>query len=334
MSGSGRERARVGVAIAVYNDERYLEATLAALAAQTLRDFHVVLVDDGSSDGSAALAEGFAARMSIEVVRAQHQGRHRAKQLSWSLIPETAPYLLVLDSDVVLPPEALARMVALLDGQPEVAAVSAQARAFTGRPYGRVQAFWEDLYLRHNRDEAGNARWIVGGSVMLRRAALADVEVREDLGEDNDLSEKLRARWRLLLPPDLVAEHHGVPTSLLGLLRRFDREGVRVCALVRAYPGSRQLGNVARLVPLGLIGAGAVGAVTAQPWLCAGALLGLVGYTGLFVVVSRRVPADVTTRAAAALLFTAGNLAFGLGYAREWLRGREGHLMREPRRAH
>ena len=49
--------ARVSVIIPVYNGEEYLPPCLDSMAAQTLGDMEVILVDDGSSDGSGALCD-------------------------------------------------------------------------------------------------------------------------------------------------------------------------------------------------------------------------------------------------------------------------------------
>jgi GT2 family glycosyltransferase len=324
---------RVSIAMAVYNDERYLPLTLDALVAQTWRDFELLVLDDGSTDGSAALAERYADRLPLTVVRAPHRGRQLAKQASWEAVAKRDLFL-VLDSDIVLPPDGLARMVALLDADPDVAAVSARARADATRPFGASQAFMEDLFHDSNSDEQGNGRWIVGGCALFRRAALAGIEVRTDVGEDNDLSEKLRERWRLLVPRDLVATHYGVPTTLWGLLERFAREGMRVRTLLRAYPETRQLGNVARLVPLPLALATVAGAATGQIWLALAAAGALAAYVGAFAYASRKVTARPLDRLAGALLFTFGNLGFGVGYVREALRARSVDIMRDPKRTY
>src|SRR4051794_41824217 len=53
---------RVSVVVPIYNVEAYLAECLESLAAQTFEDLEVIMVDDGSTDGSAAIAESFAAR--------------------------------------------------------------------------------------------------------------------------------------------------------------------------------------------------------------------------------------------------------------------------------
>jgi hypothetical protein len=220
-----------------------------------------------------------------------------------------------------------------MESDPRIAAVSARTLAFVGRPLGPSQRFLERFFFAVNSGGRGEGRWIAGNCVLLRRRALEGLEVRSDIGEDNDLSQKLRERWRLVAPEDLVADHYGVPTTLAGLLRRASREGIRVNALLRAYPGARQIGNVARLVPLPLAVVGALGivlaAVAGAEWLAALAAFGLAGYVAALLVVSRGVPGTLAERLGGALLFTLGNLGFGWGYLREALRGRSA-VMRDP----
>ena len=53
--------ARIAVVVPVYNAGEYLPLCLASLAAQSFADFAAILVDDGSTDGSAALCDALAA---------------------------------------------------------------------------------------------------------------------------------------------------------------------------------------------------------------------------------------------------------------------------------
>ena len=52
----------VTLVIPIYNVEDYLPRCVASIQAQTCRDFEVVLVDDGSTDSSGVLCDGYAAR--------------------------------------------------------------------------------------------------------------------------------------------------------------------------------------------------------------------------------------------------------------------------------
>src|ERR1700712_258901 len=111
---------RVAVAMPVYNDERYLPLALSALAAQTYRDFRLTVVDDGSTDGSATVAESFADQIPMTLIRAEHRGLRTTKRAAVEAAPDEAEFVLILDSDTALPEHAMQRMVELLDRDPQV----------------------------------------------------------------------------------------------------------------------------------------------------------------------------------------------------------------------
>jgi glycosyltransferase involved in cell wall biosynthesis len=52
---SGAAAPAVSIILPAYNSARYLESTLGSIYAQTLQDFEVLLVDDGSTDDTAAI---------------------------------------------------------------------------------------------------------------------------------------------------------------------------------------------------------------------------------------------------------------------------------------
>ena len=96
----------VSIVIPVYNVAAYLQETLDSVAGQTFEDFEVILMDDGSSDGSADIAKAFAGRDSrFRYVRKDNEGvsvtRNRAIELA------KGRYLLLVDSDDILPQKAL-----------------------------------------------------------------------------------------------------------------------------------------------------------------------------------------------------------------------------------
>ena len=64
----------VSVVIPAYNAARWLGLTLESFTRQTTRDFEVIVVDDGSQDGTAEIAESFAGRLDITVIRGERSG--------------------------------------------------------------------------------------------------------------------------------------------------------------------------------------------------------------------------------------------------------------------
>jgi hypothetical protein len=311
---------RVAIAMAVYNDAHYLERALAALAESRYPDFSVVLVDDGSTDDSIAVAERFTGRLPLAIYRAEHRGIYPTKREALERTDGTAPFVMTLDSDIILPPHTLGAMIELLEHNDDVAVVSARALAVPEDLLHRGIRYMERVFHETNSGRDG-ARWIVGGCAMYRRSALETAHVRVDMGEDAAFAEQLRARWRLLCPADLEADHLGEPANLRELLRRGVREGMRVAVLHRQPGATVQLASLVRLVPLPLGVLAAALGLARKPVAAGVACMGIVGYMAAFAVAGRKVRAPIRDRALGAFVFTWGNLGFGYGYLRQWLRG-------------
>ena len=92
-----------------YNRAATLPRVYASLAAQTCRDFEWLVVDDGSTDGTAALVEGWrrAAPFPLRYLRQANAGKHVAHNRG--VAAARGALFLTLDSDDACVPEALAR---------------------------------------------------------------------------------------------------------------------------------------------------------------------------------------------------------------------------------
>ncbi|WP_169951916.1 glycosyltransferase [Microbispora sp. H11081] len=105
---------RLSVIVPIYDVEPYLAGCLASVAAQTWEDVEVVMVDDGSPDGSAAIAAGFAARDDrFRLVSQANAGLGAARNTG--VRHATGDYLMFLDSDDLLPAHALEHLMASLE---------------------------------------------------------------------------------------------------------------------------------------------------------------------------------------------------------------------------
>lgn len=105
---------RLSVVVPVYNVEDYLEECLRSLADQSLRDLEVVMVDDGSTDGSAAIARRFADEDErFRLVSQPNAGLGAARNTG--IREAHGEFLAFVDSDDLVPSDAYARMVSSLD---------------------------------------------------------------------------------------------------------------------------------------------------------------------------------------------------------------------------
>ncbi len=108
-TSAGDLRPNVSVVIPCFNGERHLSAALASALAQTRPAAEILVIDDGSTDGSAAVAAAFGP--SVRVVRQQNQGESVARNRGFDLA--RGDWIAFLDADDVWHPDKLAAAVAL-----------------------------------------------------------------------------------------------------------------------------------------------------------------------------------------------------------------------------
>jgi glycosyltransferase involved in cell wall biosynthesis len=115
----------VSVVVIFLNEERYLEEAVTSVCDQTLRDWELILVDDGSTDRSGLIARDLAARDDrIRYVdHPGHENRGMSASRNLGAAKATAPYIAFLDADDVWMPNKLAEQVELLESMPDVAIV-------------------------------------------------------------------------------------------------------------------------------------------------------------------------------------------------------------------
>ncbi|MGI8900955.1 MAG: bifunctional glycosyltransferase/CDP-glycerol:glycerophosphate glycerophosphotransferase [Nocardioides sp.] len=103
-------RPTVSIIVPIYNVEDYVGACLDSIAVQTFGDYEVLVVDDGSPDGSRAITEGYAsADRRIKVITRENGGLGAARNTG--VAHARGRFLTFVDSDDVLPPNALRALV-------------------------------------------------------------------------------------------------------------------------------------------------------------------------------------------------------------------------------
>ena len=110
--------------VPAYNEVVGIERAVRSLAASDYPHFEVIVVDDGSTDGTAEVAEGLALE-GVRVLRKENGGK--ASALNAGIAATEAPILVMVDGDTVFEPEALRRLVQPL-GDPTVGAVSGNTK--------------------------------------------------------------------------------------------------------------------------------------------------------------------------------------------------------------
>jgi glycosyltransferase involved in cell wall biosynthesis len=137
--GAVSDRVRVSIVTPFLNAERFIAESIESVLAQTYRDWELLLVDDGSTDGSGAIAARFAAAYPQKIRCFAHEGRQNkgaSASRNLGIAHAHGEYMAFLDADDVYLPPKLTEQVPLLDAHPEVAMTYAGTEywhSWTGR---------------------------------------------------------------------------------------------------------------------------------------------------------------------------------------------------------
>jgi glycosyltransferase involved in cell wall biosynthesis len=121
----------VSVVIPCYNHGRYLPEAVESVARQTFAAWEMIIVDDGSTDDSAQVAQRLIARypeQAIRLLRQPNQGLSAGRNNG--IRAAGGAYILPLDADDAIEPEMLEQTVAVLDRRPQVGFVYTDVRMF------------------------------------------------------------------------------------------------------------------------------------------------------------------------------------------------------------
>jgi glycosyltransferase involved in cell wall biosynthesis len=135
-------RPRVSVLLPVREEEQFIAECLESLSAQTLSDFEVIAVDDGSTDGTPEiLGEHARSDSRLRVLRQEPTGGVAASERARA--EARAPLIARMDADDVALPERLELQVAALEEEEGLAAVGGRVEYFPGPTDGlRAYANW------------------------------------------------------------------------------------------------------------------------------------------------------------------------------------------------
>ncbi len=215
----GPDVPRVSVIIPTYNAARFLPDALASVLAEATPDVEVLVVDDGSTDGTPALLARYAPR--VRSIRIANGGPGRARNVG--VAATRAPLVAFLDADDRWLDGSLRRRLAALEAEPRAALVHGLARYVDAD--GRPMAF--DPLAYRSRPGERHSGWVLRSlfwhnfihtsTVVGRRAAIEAVggfDERREVIEDYDLWLRIAARWPIAFVREEVAAYRCYPDSL------------------------------------------------------------------------------------------------------------------------
>ncbi len=243
--------------MAAYNTREYVEDAVRSVLAQTFTDFELLIIDDGSTDGTGELLQALA-RLDdrIRLTRRPNVGIVTTRNELLGMA--SGEFVAVLDSDDLAPPRRLEMSVDYLRTHPQVLALGGAVEVID--PDGDPLCVWPLKQLHQEIDDQlmrGEDVAICHSSAMIRRRAITDVGGYRDLNqflgqaEDFDLWLRLSERGALINLPDVMV-HYRVRLSSASVTGvRQQAEAARV-ALAQARQ-RRNLTAVESCAPFGPI---------------------------------------------------------------------------------
>lgn len=235
--------------MSVYNGKRYLREALDSILDQSHRDFELIVVDDGSTDGTAAILDS-CTDPRLRIIRHANQGLTRS--LNLAIREARGEYIARQDADDRSLPGRLAIQAHFLDSHPDIALVGSAVKVISSQGA-------ELATFRHPTEPAEIATTLRSyncfwhGSIMFRRDSFAELggyDERFVTAQDYDMWLRFSERHPLAnLPQPLYAYRFTVESvtvqrmvsqhRLAVLARRFAEEraeGARTgCADVAGY---------------------------------------------------------------------------------------------------
>jgi peptidoglycan/xylan/chitin deacetylase (PgdA/CDA1 family)/SAM-dependent methyltransferase len=184
------ESPRVSVIIPMFNAEQTIKETLHSVSRQSYESYEVLIIDDGSTDGSPLLADELAGGSKGRITVLRHPGgvnRGLASSRNLGIRHAQGEFIVFLDSDDTIHPEKLAHDILILEAHPEAGAVVGRALWWWDGA-GEQDAHLDQIMAPHDRlvipptyfHETYELR--TGGvppcvhSWMVRKSALAAIE--------------------------------------------------------------------------------------------------------------------------------------------------------------
>jgi glycosyltransferase involved in cell wall biosynthesis len=233
----------VSVLLPVHNDRRFVGRAVESILEQTFRDFELLVLDDGSTDGSMEIVRGFSDPRLRIVSNPRNLGL--ARTLNTGLALAQGNLIARMDADDISEPARFERQVEFLAAHPEIALVGTWARwidendrpftaiEFPTDPAGIEQGLMEDNCIFHP-------------SVMFRRRPVEELggyAAASPLSQDYELWLRLSERHPLANLPEYLLRyriHRGqVSVKRIGRQRR--------AANAMRYEAARRRGQAGRL---------------------------------------------------------------------------------------
>lgn len=219
----------VSIVLPVYNQAHYLPAALDGVFAQTYPNYELIVVNDGSTDGTADVLADYQQHYQFTVITQENQGLPRALNAGFARV--RGKYLTWTSSDNIMLPDMLAVLARALDEDPSVGLVYADRYLIDeeGNDLGRFNLPDYDPYLLLHAN-------LVHCCFLYRRECMERVGLYDPAflgGEDWEYWIRISRFYRMKHLPEALYRYRLHPGSMTGEIVRGTFRGIRYAEFAR-----------------------------------------------------------------------------------------------------
>jgi len=240
------------IIIPAYNAEAYLSEAIDSVISQTLGDWRIILVDDGSTDNTAEIASGYQRQLKERMIIITQRNAGLPAARNAAIRAATAEFLAILDSDDVWVPNRVEESLNALE-----------ARPLAGLSYGlvtRIDETGQEIATFHgnrHHSEGRIARYVYMRqvefpcpTVTVRRLCVEEVGVFDETmraTEDRDMWFRIATKYEVAFVPKVIAYYRTYPSSMSGDI---DRMLAAQLKFIRKHYGAPGCGFISRQIAM------------------------------------------------------------------------------------
>jgi len=243
----------VSVVMSVLNGERFVAEAVRSILSQTLRDFEFIIINDGSTDGTASILDSYVGTdPRVQVYHQENRGMVESLNRGCGLA--RGKYIARMDADDIAFPDRLERQVAYLESHPEIAILGGAFEVIDASGC-RISTIVRETTDQELREILKIATCFQHSTVVMRREAFCAVKGYRKAfrrNDDYDLFLRMLERYQGANLPEPVLYCRVHPRQASGsCLRQLVLEGLvaQASANIRTCGGTDPLWELDEITP-------------------------------------------------------------------------------------
>ncbi|HLP80129.1 MAG TPA: glycosyltransferase [Acidobacteriota bacterium] len=211
----------ISVIIPAYNEEKNIGVCLNALLSTKYSPMQIIVVDDGSTDGTECVVKNFSGSANqIMYMRANHLGKTKA--LNAGIAKAKHEIIVTLDADTIVDHDFFIEIVRPFSN-PKVGATSGSARVHNNTNaltvFQTVEYHYNNLIRHYFSDLFDQGIWFFGCVAAYRKSVLAKIDYfsTDTVAEDMDIALAIKSQGYLVVNVPFATATTVVPDTLVGL---------------------------------------------------------------------------------------------------------------------